>query len=174
MKIKRKSTIWNWIDNAELHLSLYHILQANSRQNCGSQSDGRVLWWRCLNCAAPRLAAFPLKCFTWLLETGVTGSIILPKLKKDNLITKVIANCSQLNRFQFLFRNEQILKWTSFDVSYSCAEIEADVTFVCYRHFWSHVIVNHRCTFRNMLMELVISRIALLIPAFSTWYHLQL
>lgn len=37
---------------------------------------------------APRLAAFPLKCFTWLLETGVTGSIILPKLKKDNLITK--------------------------------------------------------------------------------------
>ncbi|KAG0628391.1 hypothetical protein M758_1G023100 [Ceratodon purpureus] len=37
---------------------------------------------------APRLAAFPLKCFTWLLETGVTSSLLLPKLKKDNLITK--------------------------------------------------------------------------------------
>lgn len=45
--------------------------------------------------AAPRLAAFPLKCFTWLLETGVTSSIILPKLKKDNLITKVIAQQTQ-------------------------------------------------------------------------------
>lgn len=39
---------------------------------------------------APVLAGFPLKCFAWLLETGLAGSFLLPKLKKDNLITKVI------------------------------------------------------------------------------------
>ncbi|XP_024366996.1 fatty acid amide hydrolase isoform X2 [Physcomitrium patens] len=37
---------------------------------------------------APVLAGFPLKCFAWLLETGLAGSFLLPKLKKDNLITK--------------------------------------------------------------------------------------
>lgn len=46
--------------------------------------------YRYVTVRAPRLAGFPLKCFTWFLETGMTSSLILPKLKKDNLITKTL------------------------------------------------------------------------------------
>ncbi|BFI25310.1 amidase [Marchantia polymorpha subsp. ruderalis] len=41
---------------------------------------------------APRLAGIPLKCFVWMLENGITASVIKPKLKKDNLITRFFSN----------------------------------------------------------------------------------
>lgn len=43
---------------------------------------------------APRLAGFPLKCFVWMLETGLTGSFLKPKLKTDNLITKFFSKAT--------------------------------------------------------------------------------
>eukprot|EP00246_Nothoceros_aenigmaticus_P018165 TRINITY_DN9404_c0_g1_i1.p1 TRINITY_DN9404_c0_g1~~TRINITY_DN9404_c0_g1_i1.p1 ORF type:complete len:107 (+),score=8.91 TRINITY_DN9404_c0_g1_i1:29-349(+) len=38
---------------------------------------------------APVLAGFALRFFCWLLEARITGAILKPKLKRDNLITKV-------------------------------------------------------------------------------------
>ncbi|KAL2651032.1 hypothetical protein R1flu_019160 [Riccia fluitans] len=37
---------------------------------------------------APVLAGIPLKCFVWMLETGLTASFLKPKLLRDNLITR--------------------------------------------------------------------------------------
>lgn len=38
---------------------------------------------------APRLGGFLLKCFAWLLEIRLANALILPLMKKANLITKV-------------------------------------------------------------------------------------
>lgn len=77
-----------WIQTCRLRISLL----------TAKPSHPRILTWNCVTITAPLLAGATLKCFTWLLETGVTGSILLPKLKRDNLITKVVP-ASQFDLF---------------------------------------------------------------------------